>query len=216
MRICDLTGFDVLGLSRRYFFMTRCNPWLGNLDLYQEAAIASLIDSGKKLWPWVRALPNCDTPNCIEPTHLNLISPRALAYPSGTCVYCGDIEYSRDHLVPTALTGIGFRNQVLTVPSCVECNSFIGASLDYSIDGRRGIAHRGIAKKYKSVLARHEYSPEEIDEFEGMLKRSIVSGLEEKRHIESRLAWPDDPTYDLRHLQASGIENPSAVGLLVS
>lgn len=182
-----------------------CSPWRGEPALWPEQALISAVEGGIKIWPWSTPFAECGTPLCLEPDHLTVKGPTRLSYPPGQCVYCGLVAQSRDHIVPTAITGRENRSSVLTVPSCSQCNSAIGASLVFSIPGRRQIAHDYLRRKYRRVLQRPDYTREEIDEFEGMLREAVISGLAEKRLILDRLAWPTDPAFDARYLEQSGV-----------
>lgn len=188
--------------------------WQGESVFYQEQALLSLVEAGYRIWPWSWVSAVCGTEGCLQPDHLNLETPRNLKYPDGQCVYCGLRAQSKDHIVPTSITGQSTRRYVLTVPACIQCNSAIGDTPVYSIDGRRAVAQAHLRKRFKGVLRRPEYTDEEINEFEGRLKQAILMGVDEKRQVEARLAWPDDPHFDLRWLQKSGIENPYVSGLL--
>lgn len=194
--------------------LENCSIYQGRPEHYQEQALISIVESGKRIWPWSWVDPICGSAMCLEPDHLELTAPRSLSYPPYTCVYCGGPSDTRDHIIPTALTGVARRSSVLTVPACRECNSMIGAALVFSLDGRREIAHLGIRKKYAKFLKCPNYSDDEISEFEGMLKQSVLSAMAGKRDTLNRLAWPEEEDYDLKHLQQSGIDNPFVSGLL--
>lgn len=90
----------------------------------------------------------------------------------------------------------------------------INDSFAPTIPERREIAHTRIRKKYKRILNYREYSEEEINEFEGMLREAVISGLEDKKVIQARLAWPEDSTYDLRALEKSGLTQEECFDLL--
>lgn len=195
---------------------TECSIWQGHPDFYQEQALISVVESGKRIWPWSWVTPHCGSEGCLEPGHLDISGPQSLDYPPYICVYCGQPADTRDHIIPTALTGVERRNSVLTVPACRQCNSAIGSTIVFSIDGRRTVAQAYIRRKYGKALKRPDYTPSEIQEFEGSLRLSVIASQEEKVWVQSRLEWPKDPDYDLRHLQASGISNPFVAGLLSS
>lgn len=147
----------------------------------------------------------CDTDWCVTPAHLETNLPTKLHYPYGVCIYCGLPGWTKDHLLPRSWTGDSARKSVVTVPACGECNSLIGDSFAATIRDRRDIAQSRLCKKHRRVLSRYEYSEDELSDFGHLLRSSIVSGLEEKRQLESRLAWPHDPFYDARALETSDI-----------
>lgn len=193
---------------------TECSIWQGHPSFYQEQALISFVESGNRIWPWSWVTPECGTELCLEPGHLNVQGPQTLKYPKYVCVYCGDPADTSDHLIPTALTGKERRRYVLTVPSCLQCNSAISDRVVHSINDRRRIAQAHIARKFKKILSVPDYSPEEIHEFEGSLRASVIQAQSTKEWVTSRLRWPEDPHFDLRYLQESGIDNPYLAGLL--
>ena len=193
---------------------TECSIWQGSPSFYQEQALISIVESGKRIWPWSWVSSECGEEMCLEPDHLTIETPRKLEYPPYVCVYCGDPADSEDHIIPTALTGQAQRKYVLTVPACRQCNSAISDRVVFSIDNRRRIAQAYIARKFKKILAIPDYSAEEIQEFEGTLRQSVIESQNTKNWISARLRWPESSNYDLNHLQASGIDNPFLVGLL--
>lgn len=193
-----------------------CWSWKGRPEHYQEQAAMVAVESGIYIMPWCWIEPSCKTEMCMEPTHFLIHAPARLEYPYGICIYCGRSAGTRDHLLPVSTTGRALRRHVLTVPSCGECNSFIGSRYAPSITARRAIAKAGIRKKYKRRLNIHEYSEEEIAEFGPGLRPTILRAASEKQKVLDRLSYPDDLTFDLRYLGRSGIDDPYAIGLLVA
>lgn len=191
-----------------------CSLWAGHPELYQEQAALAAIESGLRFWPWCWIYTNCGNDLCIAGEHLVIYSPAKLKYPNGICVYCGGIAGTRDHLIPRPMSGETARRNVLTVPSCGECNSLIGSRPIFSITERREYAHAALRKKHAKVLRRIDYSSADIKEFGPGLRPSIVAGIEEKRRLERRLLWPADAAFDARALEKSGIEDPYVLGLL--
>ena len=73
-----------------------------------------------------------------------------------------------------------------------------------------------IAKRYAKVLRYVDYSEDEITEFGPNLRSAIRSGLQTKTEVRRRLAWPEDPAFDERAIERSGIEDPYVLGLIIS
>jgi len=191
-----------------------CWTWKGDAGHYQEQAAMAAIEAGVTIMPWCWIETNCGTARCMEPAHMVIHAPEKLHYPYGLCIYCGGPGWTKDHLLPVGFTGEGNRRHVLTVPACGECNSLIGASYAPSITERREIAKAGIRRKYKRRLIAHEYTKEEVAEFGPGLRPTILRAQSDKRAVIERLEFPDDPTYDLRYLGMSGIDDPYALGLI--
>lgn len=176
----------------------------------------SAIEAGITVMPWCWIETTCRTRLCMDPAHILVHAPAKIMYPYGLCIYCGTPGWTKDHLLPVGLTGRAVRKHVLTVPACGECNSLIGASYAPSITERREIAKAGIRRKYGRKLSAHEYSNEEMEEFGPGLRPTILRARSDKQAIVERLEFPADPTFDLRYLGMSGIDDPYALGLLRS
>ena len=184
---------------------------------YQEEATGRYVHVWQSpLGSYAYVHPTCDTRYCLTVDHLQVTRPRKLAYPYGLCVYCGLSGSTRDHLEPVTWTGEAARRFVVTVPACGECNSLINDAYAPTVAQRREIAHEGIRRKYRRVLARKPFTGEELDEFEGNLRASVVEGMAERQYVLDRLAWPVDPAYDLRAVELSEIDALSRLELLTS
>jgi ribosomal protein L34E len=118
-------------------------------------------------------------------------------YESGTCVYCGEMSDTVDHLLPVTWTGKSARKRVPVVPACQECNSTLGAIYLPSVEERRMEVHRKYKRKYRKVLTMTVLTEEGLDSF-GPNIRLMVNKLH-KEHYRTmrRLAWPLTATYDL-------------------
>lgn len=193
-----------------------CWKWKGDAAHYQEQAAMAAIEEGVTVMPWCWIEPSCGTKYCMEPTHLSVHAPAKIAYPYGICIYCGRAGWTRDHLLPTEATGRALRKHVLTVPACGECNSFISDRYATSITERRAIAKAGIRKKYRRKLYVHEFTEDELAEFGPGLRPTILRARSDRQAVIDRLEFPEDPTFDLRYLGMSGIDDPYALGLLKS
>lgn len=194
-----------------------CRPYEGREDRYQDVALAHLIEAGvvRNPLPWTWISTVCPTRFCLKVPHLRAESPVRINYPPGVCIYCGMPGTTRDHLIPRAWTGDGGqRNYVATVPACPECNGFIGADCGFSVSERRAKAHKRIERRYRGVMRTADYDRHELAEFGLSLRSHIQRAMQEKATTIGRLAWPEDPNYDLRAFQKSGIDDPAALGVL--
>ena len=194
----------------------QCVDWAGPEKGYQDRAAGALSTVGREpsQFAWIR--PKCGNPKCINPDHLSVHSPVTLAYPRNVCIYCGSPGWTKDHLHPRNWTGNAVRTFTVTVPACGQCNSFIGDALTWSITERRALCHMRIAKRYARVLRYVDYSEDEITEFGPNLRSAVRSGLQTKTEVRRRLAWPEDPAFDQRAIERSGIEDPYVLGLIIS
>jgi hypothetical protein len=189
--------------------------WEGESSGYQAAAADALwIEQGRTVQAWDWISPDCADVRCLDVEHLLVKAPLLLHYPAEVCVYCGDRADQRDHLLPEPLTGKAHRRHVLTVPACGPCNRAISDYPSACITDRRRVALRAMCRRHLARLATRDWRPEEVGEFEGRLREHVTGAMGRKAALLARLAWPDDPSYDLRALQQSGIEDPYATGLL--
>lgn len=186
------------------------------LDLYQQRArLAFEVAGDVDLQPQAWIVATCGN-LCLNPQHLIARQPRVIAYPPGVCVYCGFPAGTKDHLVPRAWSGETRRASVAVVPACAECNSQIGASAATSIHERRAIAHAGLKRKKRLTLGVKEWTPGELRELGPGLRQHVKARQREKQVILARLAWPEDPFYDMRAWQKSGIDDPVALGIIAN
>ena len=194
---------------------SKCHPFDGPDIRWRErvlqiAFVELGIEQPRLAWP----TPTCGTEKCLTFAHLAWTTPERLAYPNGICVYCGVIADTEDHLLPRTWTGDAVRKHVITIPACRQCNSTINDRYLPSITARRNEAHRYIARKYRKVLKIPAWSDTELRKLGKTLRSSVERGLHEQKLARARLAWPEEPDYDLRVMHLSGIENPYEIGLL--
>jgi hypothetical protein len=193
-----------------------CDLWPGKPNQYQRAAARSLTLEGREPSPWAWITPTCGSELCIEPDHLRVHAPLALAYPHGVCVYCGRSAATRDHLLPRNWSGETKRHFVVTVPACGTCNNLLNDTLTWSITERRALCHQRLRRKFAKVLKTMDHTPAMLDEYGPTLRAYIEDELVKKRAVRQMLAWPGDPTYDPRALERSGIEDPYVLGLILA
>lgn len=194
-----------------------CIPFQGRDFRYQaEAAQAYYVEHSMvpATWEWI--VTTCGTALCLNTDHMRFNQPHRLAYLPDQCIYCGRSGYTKDHLLPRAYSGEAKRAFVVTVPACGTCNDAISDTLTWSITERRAICHARLRRKYRRVLNHVEYGPTDLREFGPTLRKSVVKGMADKREVMAMLAWPGDPAYDLRACEQAGIEDPYAIGLLIS
>lgn len=195
--------------------MGKCEIWPGDVRHYQSEAIERYVyvwQSPLGAYSFIRS--TCGERFCLTVDHLQVVRPKHLNYPNGVCVYCGLPGYTKDHIEPKTWSGEAVRSFVVTVPSCGECNQFISDSFAPTISERREIAQAKIQRRYKRVLNYTDYTPDELEEFEGNLLSSVLAGLEEKHLVKQRLRWPEDSSFDLRALESTGLEAEEIIDLL--
>lgn len=179
-----------------------------------EAADAIFVETGDIVGRYEWLTSNCGVNLCITPEHLDRHAARKLYYPHGVCIYCGDHAFTVDHIIPVTWSGQSARHYVATVPCCGTCNSLLGDVCTETITERRAVAHLRLRRKYAKCLRVRDFTQQELAEFEGFLRDDVILSIEKKARVLAMLSWPDDPFYDLRALEQSGIDDPYAAGLL--
>ena len=199
------------------FKVTTCKPWQGRTNAYQRAAHErfAAADNAHSISPWSWIATECGTPTCMIVGHMRVHSPVRIAYEPGVCVYCGVPAGTMDHLLPRAWTGdSGQRASVALVPACGNCNSRISDAFAISVTERRRIAHASIRKTHAGLLAVPDRKAWELKEYGHAMRTVITINIQKRIYVRARLAWPNDPHYDLRAFQKSGIERPEELGLI--
>lgn len=192
-----------------------CVVWAGEAKLYQTKAADALYIEGREVMPWSWIAPQCGNDLCLEPDHLRVQSPIYLAYPHSICIYCGRSGHTKDHLLPRAWSGDVRRKFVAVVPACGTCNTLLRDTLTWSITERRAICHNRLRKHYRKALRTIDHTPESLDQMGRVLRQHCEDAMARKAEVVRMLAWPEDPAYDQRALQNSGIPNAWVTGFLI-
>lgn len=193
-----------------------CIVYTGREKRYQTAAAeAYYVETASDISSWAWITTHCGI-DCLNPEHMRFKAPRKLEYPSGVCIYCGRRAWTEDHLLPRNWSGATRRSYVVTVPACGPCNNHLSDTLTWSITERRAICQLRLKRKFRKVLKYVEFGPTDLAEFGSTLRASVIEGMNKKEEVMRMLAWPEDPYYDLRACQRSGIDDPYAIGLLLT
>lgn len=106
----------------------------------------------------------------------------------GVCFYCGIPQEHLDHAPPKKLR-YGERIAGYLVPACAECNLLLSNSTQPSLRARRAEVKTLLQKKYRRILATPAWHPLEIAQLGPELQDHLISQLEFKKLLESRLAF---------------------------
>lgn len=117
-----------------------------------------------------------------------------------TCFYCGEFECDLDHVPPTSryhdFIGIYDSHMPLLVPSCKECNSLLGNTLQKDIYDRFEECKKKLTKKLSRYL-RYEllWDEDELEYagFTGEFSKFSEAVLKEVRKAKDRLTWEHWP-----------------------
>lgn len=148
----------------------------------------------------------CDSLWCIHPEHLIMRDAIKLHYPAGVCTYCG--------MPSRGSNRIELENVIVSVPACSECDRRLVRSVYTSITDRRRHVHRRIRQLKHEVLETVDLTDEELLEHGWTLRSFLELKREEKRGVLAQLAWPEDPDYDRRALERSGVLHEATQGFL--
>jgi hypothetical protein len=109
------------------------------------------------------------------------------------CYYCGDVATVRDHALPlsysnrVAITDAE-RALLILIPACPSCNGTLGARVFDSLEARCRYVAEHLAQKHRRLLARGDWTPEELADLGPTLK-GRVSDLQRRRAaIAARIA----------------------------
>jgi len=110
------------------------------------------------------------------------------------CVYCGIPATGWDHVPPLCivanLSDLGINKRRLQkLPSCSECNSFLGASnIDNVSDRRRHVLSR-LEAKYRHHLKMPCWDEDELAELGSGLAEEVRRHARFSAYIKQRTAW---------------------------
>lgn len=192
----------------------RSPRWLGpERDYQREAHRVYAIHTQRPVlaWSWISL--TCDLPLCLDAECMVVHAPTHIDYPAGICVYCGTVADTRDHLIPRNLSGETLRRLVAVVPACRECNSRIADHPAASVTERREVAQARLRRRHERILSVPDKTEADLRELGPGLRSVAIKNNRLRVHVRARLAWPEDPHYDIRAFQKSGIDDPYALGL---
>lgn len=100
------------------------------------------------------------------------------------CVYCGDNANSEEHFPPKSFCRIG-----VLLPCCKECNSLAGTMHPQNFERRIEYVKNRLRKRHRSKMNVGYFTVDEIEEFNGNLKRSVNLWQNQRRLVHERIAW---------------------------
>jgi len=112
------------------------------------------------------------------------------------CTYCGADADTVDHPFPLTYFSedrdvakkMYFAQGFRTIPSCRSCNNLASYAFSTSIAERKKTILDRFDKKYDKKLKGKRLTDEEIDEFDGMLKDSMIIWREQDDFLRLRRA----------------------------
>lgn len=82
----------------------------------------------------------------------------------------------------------------ITAPSCLECNSLLGASIFPTIQERISFVNNKLVQRYRKALAFPDWSEDELFDVSAVMADGIRHQTALKRITEQRLLWIYSPT----------------------
>lgn len=189
--------------------------WPGSRNQYQRRAQDEWLNHHPECvylpWAWVST--SCGVDMCMNVDCMEIHRPVKIAYPPGVCVYCGDPAGTMDHLLPRTWTSTSARRSVAVVPACAQCNSTLSDIFEPSVYKRREYVQARYAKRWAKRLAVADPTKEDLARMGYVLRDAAIRGIAQRERLRLRLAWPEDPFYDKRAFEKSGIEDPETLGV---
>lgn len=112
------------------------------------------------------------------------------------CVYCADRASSVDHVPALHAIEIHgaayFHDQgipIIRVPACLECNTWLSDQPIHTVKSRRLAIGAMLKKKYRRVLVRQTWTPEDLAELGHTLRTAIQSTNAAAEAIRHRIAY---------------------------
>jgi predicted nucleic acid-binding Zn ribbon protein len=104
------------------------------------------------------------------------------------CVYCGDFNQCRDHVIPVSVSHT-FRtyNYEDTVDCCMECNKLAGDFSATCIEEKAAFLVKRYQKKYNSILELPKWDNKELDKLDGALRMQIKANENKKRLLTLKI-----------------------------
>lgn len=104
------------------------------------------------------------------------------------CIYCNsNLASDRDHVVPRAFSGNNSCAERYVVPACKECNGLLSSAAVHTVEERASYLYTRYMKKYRREINAPDWSPTEIKQLTGTLKKQVVSKEKHKKLINSKL-----------------------------
>lgn len=100
------------------------------------------------------------------------------------CIYCGDGEEHREHVIPRH-AGLA----TFVVASCAECNLIVGGRVFSTILEKQDHIRSRIARRYKKLLAMPEWTDEEIADLKARLREYVTGCSTTAKWIRARMDW---------------------------
>lgn len=106
-----------------------------------------------------------------------------------SCFYCGDnSSITRDHVMPVSYQSVTRTyNARDTVLCCLQCNVLLGSRPLFTVEDRAAYLADRLARKYRRAMASGQFTQSEIDDFGERLKSMVISNINFKSFIISRI-----------------------------
>lgn len=106
---------------------------------------------------------------------------------TNTCVYCGDYANSKDHVPAISIADLYPSVKKLIVRSCSLCNSLLSNRHYSSLKTRAEYLLVIYPKRFKKIIDSPTWTLKEINEYKGILKRTLIKNFHKKESIIKKI-----------------------------
>lgn len=106
------------------------------------------------------------------------------------CIYCGSSKECREHVIPVVYTSLSRSYDPSSnwlVPSCKICNELAGSEVFFSIPEKAKYILKRYKSKFKKRLNMPEWTQDELDELDHLMRESVMAGLIAKRVLLEKI-----------------------------
>ena len=104
------------------------------------------------------------------------------------CVYCGDFNQCRDHVIPVSYNSTHRNyNPNETVDCCNECNRLAGSYPATSVDDKASYLLQRYKTIYSKILNLPLWENSELDQLKGSLKMQVKANENKRRLISKKM-----------------------------
>ena len=113
-----------------------------------------------------------------------------------SCIYCGEAAQCFDHVIPRSYLSVAKRTGKepgFKVPSCIQCNSILGARIFRNLVERKEFVHKRLFVKLKRYVSHEKWEDHELKGLGRNLRSTVEIGEAKADIAEDRLEYSAGP-----------------------